>query len=169
MSFFHRPTRSHRLVPHTLQIPKDLAIVLVPLVERLLADNEDGSALRTALRPFFLGERPRIAVLKGEDVCFHLEGPQYDCGGQTFPLGAQVFIGERGWLNLGPVEAAALHKLLREAIDTTTTRWIIERDLLDHVRPLRAERNRRVDDPLALRQMAAAAGLIHQEGEPGDA
>lgn len=30
------------------------------------------------------------------------------------------------------------------------------------------ERNRRVDDPLALRQTAAAAGSIQQEIEPGD-
>ena len=168
MSFFHRSQRYHRSVPHTVQVPKSLAVNLIPLIERLVADDDDGSALRTALRPFFLGERPRIAILKGEEVWFHLEGPQHECGGQVFPLGAQIFIAERGWLSLGPVDAAALHAKLREAIDTAAYRWIIERGLLDHVRPLRAERNRRVDDPLALRQMAAAAGSIQQESEPGD-
>lgn len=168
MSFFHRPQPSHRSVPHTVQVPKSLAVNLIPLIERLVADDDDGSALRTALRPFFLGERPRIAILKGEEVWFHLEGPQYECGGQVLPLGAQIFIADRGWLSLGPVDAVTLHAKLREAIDAAAYRWTIEQRLLDHVRPLRAERNRRVDDPLALRQVAAAAGAIQQESEPGD-
>lgn len=169
MSFFHRPQRNHRLVSHTVQVPKCLAVVLIPLVERLLADDDDGSALQSAVRPFFLGERPRIAILKGEEVWFHLEGPQYDCGGMTFPLGAQVFIANRGWFNLGPIQAAALHTQLREAIDSTAFRWIIEHDLLAHARPLRAERSRPIDDAIALRQMAAAAGSLHPEREQGDA
>lgn len=168
MSFFRRPPRSHRLVPRMVQIPKCLAVILMPLIERLVADDDDGSALRTAVRPFFFGERPRIAILKGEEVWFHLEGPQHECGGQVLPLGAQIFVADRGWLSLGPADAAALHATLREAIDAAAYRWIIERGLLDHVQPLRAERNRRVDDPLALRQMAAAAGSIQQESEPGD-
>lgn len=168
MSFFRRPPRSHRSVPHTIQVPKSLALNLIPLIERLVADDDDGSALRTAVRPFFFGERPRVTILKGEEVWFHLEGPQYECGGQVLPLGAQIFVADRGWLSLGPVDAAALHAKLRKAIDAAAYRWIIEWGLLDHVRPLRAERNRRVDDRLALRQMAAAAGSIQQESEPDD-
>ncbi|MEP6868190.1 MAG: hypothetical protein ABJA20_06710 [Novosphingobium sp.] len=169
MSFFHLSSRRHRFVAHTVQVHKCIAPELISLADRLFADDADGAAFRNALRPFFITERPRIAILKGEEIWFHLEGPNFDCGDRTFPLGAQVFIDCRGWLQLGPVEAADLHAVLCEAIDAAAYRWLIDNNLLDEIEPLRARRNRLVDDEIALRQMAAAAGSIHPEGEASNA
>ena len=83
--------------------------------------------------------------------------------------GAQVFVDHRGWLQLGPVEAADLHARLREAIDAAAFKWLIEHVLLDQCEPLRSRCNRPIDDEVALRQMADAAALIHPEAEPSDA
>ncbi|MFM5953327.1 MAG: hypothetical protein ACKOPE_03360 [Novosphingobium sp.] len=169
MSIFQRSARRHRFVPHTVQVQRCIAPELVSLADRLFADDADGAAFRNALRPFFLTERPRIAILKGDEIWFHLEGPQFECGDRTFPLGAQVFIDGRGWQLLGPVDAADLHSVLREAIDAATYRWLAGHGMLERIAPLRARRNRPVDDELALRQMAAAAGSVHQNAEPSDA
>jgi hypothetical protein len=169
VSFFQRSARRHRFVAHTVQVQKCIAPELISLADRLFADDADGAAFRNALRPFFITERPRIAILKGDEIWFHLEGPSFACGERTFPLGAQVFINCRGWLPLGPVDAADLHAVLREAIDAATYRWLIDRNLLDQVETFRARRDRPIDDEIALRQMAAAAGSIHPEEEPSDA
>lgn len=169
MSIFHRLAPRHRFVTHTVQVQRCIAPELISLADRLFADDADGAAFRNALRPFFITERPRIAILKGEEIWFHLEGPIFDCGDRTFPLGAQVFIDCRGWLQLGPVTAADLHSVLREAIDAAAYQWLIANNLLDQIEPLRARRNRPIDDEVALRQMAAAAGSIHPEGEPSNA
>ncbi|WP_296676314.1 hypothetical protein [Novosphingobium sp.] len=169
MSIFHRLARRHRFVTHTVQVQRCIAPELISLADRLFADDADGAAFRNALRPFFITERPRIAILKGEEIWFHLEGPIFDCGARSFPLGAQVFIDCRGWLLLDPVAAADLHSVLREAIDAAAYQWLIGNNLLDQIEPLRPRRNRLIDDEIALRQMAAAAGSIHPEGEPNNA
>lgn len=169
MPIFRRSSRKHRFISHTIHVRKCIAPQLVSLADRLFADDEDGDAFQTALRPFFLTERPRIAILKGDEIWFHLEGPLYDCGGRTFPLGAQVFVDHLGWLQLGPVDAGDLHARLRKAIDAAVFNWLIEHDLLDQCEPLRSRCNRPIDDEVALRQMADAAALIHPEAEPSDA
>ena len=79
MSFFHRASRRHRFVAHTIQVQKCIAPELISLADRLFADDADGAAFRNALRPFFITERPRIAILKGDEIWFHLEGPRFDC------------------------------------------------------------------------------------------
>ena len=169
MSFFHRASRRHRFVAHTVQVQKCIAPELISLADRLFADDADGAAFRNALRPFFITERPRIAILKGDEIWFHLEGPRFDCKDRTFPLGAQVFVDTRGWVQLGPVAAADLHSVLRVAIDAAAYQWLLDNNLLDRIETFRARRNRPIDDEVALRQMAAAAGSIHPEAEPSDA
>ena len=169
MSIFRRSSRKHRFISHTIHVPKCIAPQLVSLADRLFADDSDGDAFQTALLPFFVTERPRIAILKGNEIWFHLEGPLHDCGGRTFPLGAQVFVDHRGCLQLGPVDAGDLHARLRKAIDEAAFNWLIEHDLLDQCEPLRSRCNRPIDDEVALRQMADAAALIHPEAEPSDA
>lgn len=165
MPFFSRATHHHRYISHTVQIARCLADELVPLADRLFADTIDGAAFRFAIRPFFMGERPRAAILKGDDIWLYLEGPVYEIDGTQFPMGAQMIVSPSGWLSLGPVEAAELHTELRRVIDATTFRWLIQKGLLGDVEPLRPERDRKTDDPIALRQMAAAAGLSAPENE----
>ena len=165
MPFFNRTTHHHRYISHTVQIPRCLADVLVPLADRLFADTIDGAAFQYAIRPFFLGERPRTAILKGDDIWIYLEGPVYEIDGESFPMGAQMIVSPSGWLSLGPVEAAELHAELRKVIDATAFRWLIQKGLLGEAEPTRPERDRKIDDTIALRQMAAAAGLSAPESE----
>jgi hypothetical protein len=146
-----------RTIRRSFHVPTAIAAVLIPLVERLLADDADGDSFQTALRPFFLGERPRIAIIRGDDVALNVEGPRYKCGEETYPLGSQMFLDKLGWLNLGPVETEELHACLRAAIDAAAFRWLSEHGKIDQVKPSRQPRNRGIDDEIALRQMAAAA------------
>jgi len=55
------------------------------------------------------------------------------------------------------------------AIDAAAYQWLLDNNLLDRIETFRARRNRPIDDEVALRQMAAAAGSIHPEAEPSDA
>jgi hypothetical protein len=77
VSFFQRSARRHRFVAHTVQIQKCIAPELISLADRLFADDADGAAFRNALRPFFITERPRIAILKGDEIWFHLDGTDH--------------------------------------------------------------------------------------------
>jgi hypothetical protein len=52
----------------------------------MLGGLSNGGSDGNALRPFFLTERPRIAILKGDEIWSHLGGLKFDCEDQTFPL-----------------------------------------------------------------------------------
>jgi hypothetical protein len=146
-----------RTIRRSFQVPTAVAVVLVPLVERLLADDKDGASFQAAIRPFFNGERPRLEIIRGDDIVLNVEGPRYTCGEETYPLGSQLFLDKLGWLNLGPVETEVLRACLRAAIDAAAFRWLSENGKIDQVKPSRQPRNRGIDDEIALRQIAAAA------------
>lgn len=61
------------------------------------------------------------------------------------------------------MQAAELIQLIREAIDAAALRWLAHRQLLFGAQHARTARNRAVDDPIALRQMAAAARSAPQD------
>ena len=165
MFFQTKPKPKHRFVTHTIHVPKCIATILIALADRLFADDADGDAFQSAIRPFFNAERPRVAMLKGDDIWFNLEGPIHVCGDKKYPLGAQVHVDSLGWLNLGPVEATELHAHLREALDVAAYRWLMERDLLSHFDSCRVPRDRDFDDHVALRQMAAAASRTQPKSQ----
>ena len=156
MLFFRNPTRKN-FIRHRFNIPTNEAITLVPIIERLLADHTDGDAFQQALRPFFNGERPRIAIISGHDVTLYVEGPRYVCGDKSYPLGAQLFLANLGWINVGPVETAELQTRLAASIDATVFRWLGEQGDNTAVHSCRVPRERPLEDEIALRQMAAAA------------
>lgn len=140
-----------------------------PIAERMSSGTHEAWSQLNAIRPFFIGERPLISIIKGDDIWVHVEGLEFDCGGTVYPLGAQVFIDKAGWLNLGPAEAIDLHQAIRRAVDAAAFRWLSERRKLELASPCRTPRNRPVDDEIALRQMAAAAGKDLLEMESGHA
>lgn len=139
------------------------------MANRLFADDHDGDTFQQALRPFFNGERPRIEILRGDDITFHLEGPKFVCGDKTYPLGAEVFIANEGWISLGPVEADSLLEQLRASLDVAAYKWLNEHGLGAEVDCERFRRDRKFDDPLALRRMVAEAERLQQEGRPKNA
>lgn len=149
---------------HRVRIPNDLGCILRPLLDRLLADDDDGDTFQKTIGPFFTAERPLVLIERGDTTRLYVEGPWYPVCDRSFPLGAQLAT-EVGWFDLTSIEAAELIGKLREAIDATAFRWLIRKGKLSKVQQCRRDRNRAVDDPLALRQMAAAAGRLPQETE----
>lgn len=166
MLFRTKPEQDPRLIPHTIQVPRCVAFALIPLADRLFGDDDDGDTFQQALRPFFLGERPRIEILRGDDTTFYLEGPKFVCGEKTYPLGAEVFVDNRGWISLGPVEADSLLAQLRASLDVAAYKWLVEHDLAAELACERLRRDRKFDDPLAIRRMVADAERLQQEGRP---
>ena len=151
-----------RRATHRVRIPTDIESILRPLLDRLLADDDDGLCLQTAIRPYFVSERPLVRIERGETTCLYVEGPWYTVGNRSFPLGAQLQT-EVGWLDLTPPQAAELISLIAKAIDAIAFRWLVQERQLGKAQPARRGRNRVIDDPLALRQMAAAASRVPQE------
>lgn len=166
MFFRRKPKQYPRLIPHTVQVPSCVAFALIPMADRLFADDHDGDTFQQALRPFFSGERPRIEILRGDNITFHLEGPKFVCGEKTYPLGAEVFIANEGWISLGPVEANDMLSNLRVYLDVAAYKWLNDHNLTAEIDCARMGRDRKFDDPLAVRTMVADAERLQQEGRP---
>jgi hypothetical protein len=143
---------------HRVSIPNDIAPLIRQLLDRLLADNSDGDCFQAAIQPYFSSERPLVLILRGTTTCLYVEGPWYTVGNRRFPLGAQLQT-EFGWFDLSPRQAAELIRLDNDALDDTAVRWLAQEGLSSSAEPARRDRNRAVDDPLALRQMTADASL----------
>lgn len=148
--------RPPRRVTHRIDFPRDIEIILKPLVERLLADDDDGRALQAALRPFFLGTRPCIEILRGTETITYVEGPRYEVAGEIFPLGSRVFA-EVGWVSLDPFQTSELQTRLRVEIDRTVFRFLAESGSLDRASPYCPQPNRSTDDAKAIASMIAWA------------
>lgn len=158
--------KPHR-VTHRIEFPRDIEIILKSLVERLLADNDDGRALQTAVRPFFLGTRPCIEILRGEETVTYVEGPKYEIAGEVFSIGCRIFT-DIGWVSLDPIQTADLLKRLRVEIDRTVFRFLAETGLLERASPYPTHADRETDDAQAITSMIAWAGR-KELGEADDA
>lgn len=141
---------------HRVSIPNNNAPLIRRLLDRLLADDSDGDCFQAAIQSYFSSERPLVLILRGTTTCLYVEGPWYTVGDRRFPLGAQLQT-EFGWFDLSPRQAAELIQMDNEALDATAIRWLGQEGQLSDGKPARRDRNRVIDDPIALRQMAAAA------------
>jgi hypothetical protein len=152
-----------------VRIPRDIEHTANPIIDRLLAPTFDGACLFSAIRPLFGGERPRSEAIRGTTTRFYVEGPWYNVADISFPLGGQLWFEDAGWVNLDPVQAACLLKRGRDSFDDAAYRWAAEANLIGRATSCRRPRIRSLEDELALRQMAAAAGCAPPEGETHDA
>ncbi|MBU6394097.1 MAG: hypothetical protein KGQ75_05970 [Sphingomonadales bacterium] len=151
---------------YTFRIDQQIAYHLVPMIERMAGGHRDAWALVNAIRFHFADDRPIIASHAGIEARVYLEGPHQIFGDDVFPMGAQVAVGAAGWVNLDPIESSDLDRAIRRAIDDAVFRWVSEHNLTGRGSPCRQPRNRELEDHIALRQMAAAAGLSDRESEP---
>ena len=164
---FVRPAyRQHLKV--TFWLERHVAYGLFPIIKRLAPGTREAWMQLDTMQTFFLYERPILAIFRGDALKINLEGPLYECGNNTYPLGAQIFVAHAGWISLGPIDANDLHRQIRKAIDDATFRWLSEAGKLTLATPCREPRYRAVDDDIALRQMAAAAGSRPIELDTGD-
>jgi len=121
----------------------------LPLIERLLLDNDDGETYRCSIAQWTLNERPVLHVHRGVVSTLRIDGPLQDADGACFPLGGLV---EAPHLtaHLDPVAARRLDFRVQEAIDRTLQDWIIEEGLDD-----RPRQRREIDLPKADREAHA--------------
>ena len=130
----------------TLRFTADYRIAgfTLPLIERLLLDNDDGETYRCSIAQWTLNERPSLHIYRGELSSLRIDGPLQKAGMSYLPLGGLIEApGVTAHLN--PVEAHQLDERVQKAIEQTILHWIIEHGLYDQPRQHR-EIDRRKDD-----------------------
>ncbi|MGQ3099891.1 MAG: hypothetical protein ACT6RX_02545 [Sphingopyxis solisilvae] len=135
----------------TLHFTADYRIArfTLPLIKRLLADDEDGETYRCSIAQWTIDERPSLHVHRGEVSSLRIDGPLQNAGMSYLPLGG--LIESPGvTTHLDPVEADRLDRRVQEAIERTLRDWIIEHGLFDHPRE-----RREIDRPEADREARA--------------
>lgn len=151
MSIFHRVM--DRLADRlwagrkvTLRFTADyrIAVFALPLIERLLLDNDDGETYRSSIADWTLNERPSLHIYRGDRSSLRIDGPLQKAGVSYLPLGG--LIESPGvTAHLDPVEAHRLDGRVKEAIEKTILRWIIEQGLYDQPRQRREIDRRKAD------------------------
>lgn len=135
----------------TLHFTADYRIArfTLPLIKRLLADDEDGETYRCAIAHWPLNERPPLHLHRGEVSMLWIDGPLQKAGLSYLPLGA--LIESPGvTAHLDPVAANRLDRRVQGAIERTIRDWIIEHGLYDQPRE-----RREIDRPKADREARA--------------
>jgi hypothetical protein len=147
--------RANTTITYRISIHYRIAPLVMPLVERLAADDEDGETLRCTLVPWHRAERPAIAVYRGDISTCRIDGPWQDVDGHWLPLGGLVLSPGITW-HLTPFEAQALHDHMQKVIEDATCAWVNEHgpSLRRHVP---AEINRKQADREAKAMIAAWA------------
>ena len=110
---------------YRISIHSRIAPLVMPLVERLAADGEDGETLRCTLAPWHRAERPAIAVYRGDISTCRIDGPWQVADGHWLPLGGLVLSPGITW-HLTPFEAQALHDHMQKVIEDATCAWVNE-------------------------------------------
>ena len=130
----------------TLHFTADYRIAgfTLPLIERLLLDNDDGETYRSSIADWTFNERPSLHIYRGELSSLRIDGPLQKAGVSYLPLGG--LIESPGvTAHLDPVEAHRLDALVQAAIEKTILHWIIEHRLYDQPRQRREIDRREAD------------------------
>lgn len=159
--------RHDRQITYRAIIDTRVAPYVTPLLDRIVADDEDGDTLRIALIPWQRGERPPIALYLGDLSTCRIDGPWQAAGDHSFPLGGLI-LSPGVTAHLNPFEAQALYKHMGKAIEDATVAWVRDHDL-HSLRPVPEEIDRKLADRAAKAMIAAwVAGQRKAEPAPGD-
>lgn len=104
------------------------ACYAVPIINKLLAEGEDGDAYRTALILWHEAERPPFASYQGDTSLCRIDGPLQEAGQNWLPLGGLI-LSPGVTAHLDPFEAQALHERMQEAIEAVIGTWVQDHDL----------------------------------------
>lgn len=104
------------------------AYYVVPLIEKLIADGEDGDTYRSALDEWNRAERPPLALYDGEASFCRIDGPYQWAGNHVFPLGGLVLC-SGVTAHLDPYQASNLHFQMRAAIERAIRVWVADNSL----------------------------------------
>lgn len=175
--------RRDRNITYRAFINARIAPYVTPLLDKIVADNEDGDTLRNSLIPWRRAERPSIAIYRGDVSTCRIDGPWQVADDHWLPLGGLI-VTSGATAHLDPFEAEALHKRMQKSIEDTILAWVREHDLYA-LRHVPEEIDRKVADPAAKAMILAWAFGQHEadtmpntspgeagdccSGEPGDA
>ncbi|EKU74101.1 hypothetical protein [Sphingobium yanoikuyae] len=146
----------------TLRFTADYRIAgfTLPLIERLLLDNDDGEAYRCSIAQWTLNERPSLHIYRGELSSLRIDGPLQKAGVSYLPLGG--LIESPGvTTHLDPVEAHRLGGRVQEAVERAIRDWIVEHGLYDQPR-----QRREIDRPKTDREARAVIARWVDEHSP---
>ena len=135
--------------PITLRFSVDARIAeyVAPLIEKLVADTDDGDIYRYAIAEWHHCERPPIRFHYGAVSAFRLDGPLQRAGNTWLPLGGLLFSpGVTAHLN--PFDASELDRELSAAIEQAILKYIARHRLQD-LQPVPHEIDRATADPAA--------------------
>mgnify|MGYP001159264674 FL=1 len=104
------------------------ACYVVPLINKLLAEGEDGDTYRAALVPWHEAERPPLASYQGDTSRCRIDGPWQEAGRDWVPLGGLI-LSPGVTAHLDPFEAQALHEKMQQAIEAVIRTWVEDHDL----------------------------------------
>lgn len=155
--------RRDRKITYRAFINPRLAPYVTPLLDKIVADNEDGETLRNSLIPWRRSQRPPIAIYRGDISTCRIDGPWQVADDHWLPLGGLI-VTSGVTAHLNPFEAQALHKRMQQAIEDTTLAWVREHDLYA-LRHGPEEIDRTIADPAA-KAMIAAWAFGHRESDP---
>jgi hypothetical protein len=120
--------RRDRKVAYTAFINARVAPHVTPLLDRIVADDEDGETLRIALLPWQCAERPPIAIYRGDISTCRIDGPWQVADDHRFPLSGLI-LSPGVTARLNPFEAQALHKHMEGAVEDAIVAWVRDHDL----------------------------------------
>jgi len=140
----YRAVLNARVAPYT-----------VPLLDKIVADDEDGETLRISLIPWKQAERPPIAIYRGDSSTCRIDGPWQVSGSHWFPIGGLILT-PGVTAHLDPFDALALHEKMQQAIEDTILAWARDHDLYA-LSPVPETINRRLADRAAKAMIAAWA------------
>lgn len=120
--------RRDRNITYRAFINARIAPYVTPLLDKIVADNEDGDTLRNSLIPWRRAERPSIAIYRGDISTCRIDGPWQVADDHWLPLGGLI-VTSGVTAHLNPFDAQALHKRMQQAIEDTTRAWVREHDL----------------------------------------
>jgi hypothetical protein len=105
-----------------------IARFTLPLIRRLIADDDDGETYRCSIAQWTLNERPPLHVHRGEVSSLRIDGPLQNAGTTHLPLGG--LIESPGvTTHLDPVETDRLDRQVQAAVEQTIRNWIDDHGL----------------------------------------
>jgi len=128
------------------------ACYALPVINRILAEDDDGKTYRAALIDWRRAERAAHALYHGESSFCRIDGPRQWVKDHPFPLGGLI-LSPVVTAHLDPFEAQELHDHMKWAIERAIRQWVADHDLHD-LPPAPVEIDRRKADRKAKAMIA---------------
>lgn len=104
------------------------ACFTAPLIAKLLAEDADGHAYRSAIVPWHRAERPPLDIYQGHTSFCRIDGPLQWVGNKSFAMGGLI-LSPGVTAHLNPFEADELRDHMQQAIEAAIVAWVRDHDL----------------------------------------